>query len=327
MEEHGWEARWRPRQTRRRPRDARRAQGTAGPLCCRRRRCANVRDQGEHAARPGPSPPRAVLLPCVLTRLTTDVPPSARNRDASPAVPCSATTTGASKGLIFRSSSDLALRLRKTLPVSETEFLRTSTSHIPQQRRMYLVAWVFYTLVLVALGTLVRPHQMRLNPAGGMGGGMPAFNPGPVGTAGTSQPKPAPSRAVKKPAASEASEMTRATAVSNEQPENSDQDSGAVGQTSGSGSGRVNLGTGAGLTLVKRVTPTYPRLMEQARMPGTVVLEAIIHRDGSIGDITLKSATNDAFAQAAMEAVKQWRYTPIPYEGIVTVTVNFTLPR
>ena len=208
--------------------------------------------------------------------------------------------------------------------MSETEFLRTSTPHIPQQRRMYLVAWVSYTLVLVALGTLVRPHQMRLNPAGAMRVGMPAFNPGPVGTAGTSQPKPAPSRAVKKQAASE---MTRATAVANEQPENSDQDSGAVGQASGSGSGPVNLGTGAGLTLVKRVTPTYPRLMEQARVPGTVVLEAIIHRDGSIGDITLKSATNDAFAQAAMEAVKQWRYTPIPYEGIVTVTVNFTLPR
>jgi TonB family protein len=192
---------------------------------------------------------------------------------------------------------------------------------------MYLVAWVFYTLVLVALGTFVRPHQMRLNPAGAMRVGMPAFNPGPVGAAGTSQPKPAPSRAVKKPAANEASEMTRATAVSNEQPENSDQGSGAVGQASGSGSGPVNLGTGAGLALVKRVTPTYPRVMEQARMPGTVVLEAIIHRDGSIGDITLKSATNDAFAQAAREAVKQWRYTPIPYEGIVTVTVNFTLPR
>jgi TonB family protein len=193
---------------------------------------------------------------------------------------------------------------------------------------MYLVACVFYTFVLVVLGTL-RPHQVRLNPAGAMRIGMPAFNPGPAGIAGTSQsqPKPAPSRAVKKPAASEASETTRATAVSNEQADNSDQGSGAVGQASGSGSGPVNLGTGAGLTLVKRVTPTYPRLMEQARMPGTVMLEAIIHRDGSIGNITLKSATNDSFAQAAMEAVKQWRYTPIPYEGIVTVTVNFTLPR
>jgi protein TonB len=188
---------------------------------------------------------------------------------------------------------------------------------------MYLVASVFYTLVLVALGALVRPHPLRMNPAGATQVGIAAFNPGPVGTAGTSQPKPAPSQAAKKPAASE---MTRATAVANDQAE-SDQGSGAAGQAIGSGSGPVNLGTGAGLALVKRVTPTYPRVMEQARMPGTVVLEAIIHRDGSIGDITLKSATNDAFAQAAMEAVKQWRYTPIPYEGIVTVTVNFTLQR
>jgi TonB family protein len=199
-----------------------------------------------------------------------------------------------------------------------------STPHIPQRRGMYLVSCVCYTLVLVALGALVRPHQMGVNPAGATRVGIAAFNPGLLRAAGTSQPKRAPSRAVKKLAASE---MTPAAAVSNDQAENSDQDSGAVGQASGSGSGPVNLGTGAGLTLVKRVTPTYPRLMEQARMPGTVVLEAIIHRDGSIGDITLKSATNDAFAQAAMEAVKQWRYTPIPYEGIVTVTVNFTLPR
>lgn len=189
---------------------------------------------------------------------------------------------------------------------------------------MYLVAWVFYPLVLVALGALVGPHQMRMNPAGATQVGIAAFNPGPAGTAGTSQPKPAPSPAVKKAAPSE---MTRATAMSNDQAESSDQGSGVVGQAIGSGSGPVNLGTGAGLTLVKRVTPTYPRVMEQARMPGTVVLEAIIHRDGAIGDITLKSATNDAFAHAAMEAVKQWRYTPIPYEGIVTVTVNFTLPR
>jgi hypothetical protein len=154
---------------------------------------------------------------------------------------------GSAGALIFRSSSDLALRLHETLPVNDTEFLRTSTAHIPQQRRMYLVAYVFYTLVLVALGALVRPHQMRVNPAGATQVGIAAFNPGPVGTAGTSQPKPAPSRAVKKAAASE---MTRAPAVSNDQAENSDQGSGAVGQAIGSGSGPVNLGTGAGLALV-----------------------------------------------------------------------------
>ena len=41
--------------------------------------------------------------------------------------------------------------------------------------------------------------------------------------------------------------------------------------------------------------------------------------------MTVLRSTNDAFAQAAIVAVKQWRYTPIPYEGILTVTVNFTM--
>ena len=77
LEEHGWEARWRPRQARRRPREARRAQGAADPLRCRRRRRADVRGQGQHAARPGPSPPRAVHLARVRRRLTDTAASSA----------------------------------------------------------------------------------------------------------------------------------------------------------------------------------------------------------------------------------------------------------
>jgi len=202
--------------------------------------------------------------------------------------------------------------------------VRTSTPHIPQRRRMYFATWVVYAALLVAMAVFVRPHPSRMNSSGATTQvGIAAFNPGPVGTTGTSQPKPAPTRPLKKASM----EATRATAVSKDQSTQAEQGSGAAGQGAGSGSGPVNLGTGAGLTLVKKVTPTYPRFMEQARMPGSVVLEAIIHRDGSIGDVTMKSSTNDAFAQAAIDAVKQWRYTPIPYEGIVTVTVNFTLPR
>ena len=79
-----------------------------------------------------------------------------------------------------------------------------------------------------------------------------------------------------------------------------------------------------GVTVAAR--PTVPAGLTRVRRVGTVVLDAIIHRDGTIGDITLKSATNDSFAQAAVEAVKQWRYSPVPYEDVVTVTVNFSLP-
>jgi TonB family protein len=102
---------------------------------------------------------------------------------------------------------------------------------------------------------------------------------------------------------------------------------GVAGTAGQSGAGPVRLGAGGNLTLLNKVTPVYPPVMQSVRMPGQVVLDAIIHRDGTIGDVTVLKSTNEAFAQAAIAAVKQWRYTPIPYEGIVTVTVNFTLPQ
>ena len=87
----------------------------------------------------------------------------------------------------------------------------------------------------------------------------------------------------------------------------------------------MRLGSGGSLTLIKKVTPIYPTLMQSARMTGQVVLDAVIHPDGTIGDITVLRATNDAFAQSAIAAVRQWRYTAIGFEGILTVNVNFTL--
>ena len=57
----------------------------------------------------------------------------------------------------------------------------------------------------------------------------------------------------------------------------------------------------------------------------TCRIDAIIHADGTIGDVTLLRSTNEAFTRSAIDAVKQWKYTPIGFEAIVTVTVNFTL--
>ena len=57
------------------------------------------------------------------------------------------------------------------------------------------------------------------------------------------------------------------------------------------------------------------------------MMNAIIHRDGTSGDITVLNSSAPAFEQAAIDAVKQWRYTPLPYEGIVTVTLKFTATR
>jgi periplasmic protein TonB len=89
--------------------------------------------------------------------------------------------------------------------------------------------------------------------------------------------------------------------------------------------GPVRVAPGQGPGLIKRVEPKYPPIAQAARMQGTVVLDAIIHKDGSVGEIKVLRSTNQLFDQATIDALKQWRYTPGPYDVILTVTVNFKM--
>ncbi len=91
---------------------------------------------------------------------------------------------------------------------------------------------------------------------------------------------------------------------------------------------RVSQGVSQGL-LVRRVQPNYPPLARQARIQGTVVLRAVISKDGSIENLTLVSG-HPMLAPAAIDAVKQWKYKPYllngePVEVDTEVLVNFTL--
>jgi protein TonB len=91
---------------------------------------------------------------------------------------------------------------------------------------------------------------------------------------------------------------------------------------------RVSQGVSQGL-LVRRVQPNYPPLARQARIQGTVVLRAVISKDGSIENLTLVSG-HPMLAPAAIDAVKQWKYRPYllngePVEVDTEVLVNFTL--
>jgi TonB family protein len=201
---------------------------------------------------------------------------------------------------------------------------RTTTPTIPPRRRFYSAGLFVNVAVIAALLVLLRPHPVRVAPGGVAEVGIAAFDPGPVGTSG-STPKPAPKPAAPRKVSTRPAD---AAANANQRPAQSDDAGGGSGaQGAGSGSGPVRLGSGEGLTLLNKVTPVYPKMMEAARIQGHVVLEAIIHRDGTIGDVNVLQSTNGQFAQAAVEAVKRWRYSPLPYEGLVTVTVNFTVPR
>ena len=89
--------------------------------------------------------------------------------------------------------------------------------------------------------------------------------------------------------------------------------------------GPVRVSPGQGPGLIKRVEPKYPPIALTARMQGTVILDAVIHKDGSVGEITVLRSANEVFDQAAIDALKQWRYTPSPQDVILTVTVHFKL--
>jgi periplasmic protein TonB len=81
--------------------------------------------------------------------------------------------------------------------------------------------------------------------------------------------------------------------------------------------------------LVRRVQPVYPQLARSARVQGPVVIFAVISKDGSIENLRVVSG-HPLLAQAAKEAVNQWRYRPYilngePIEVETQITVNFVL--
>jgi len=92
---------------------------------------------------------------------------------------------------------------------------------------------------------------------------------------------------------------------------------------------KVSQGISQGL-LVKKVDPVYPRQAMQSRIQGSVQLEAIIAKDGSISSVKVLSG-DAVLAAAAVDAVRRWKYKPYfldgqPIEIQTQITMNFTLP-
>lgn len=92
----------------------------------------------------------------------------------------------------------------------------------------------------------------------------------------------------------------------------------------------VRVGTGVRAPQkIHHVAPKYPELAVRAHVDGVVILEALIAEDGSVRDVKVlrSKALLDA---AAIDAVRQWRFTPTLLNGtpvpvIMTVTVTFNL--
>jgi TonB family protein len=83
--------------------------------------------------------------------------------------------------------------------------------------------------------------------------------------------------------------------------------------------------------LVDKVTPLYPASAKEARVQGTVLLDAWIDKEGAI--YLARVSNDDAYpdlARAAVEAVSKWRYQTTllngnPVDVQTSIAVNFTL--
>jgi len=89
--------------------------------------------------------------------------------------------------------------------------------------------------------------------------------------------------------------------------------------------------SGAGLQLVDRVLPHYPRLAASERLQGEVVLLATIGRDGTVADVRPVSGP-PVLAASAVDAVRQWHFRPYEVDGRAVqvqtnIRVNFALPK
>ena len=81
--------------------------------------------------------------------------------------------------------------------------------------------------------------------------------------------------------------------------------------------------------LFHRVEPQYPPIAKQIHLEGSVILKAIISREGNIERLEVASGPG-VLALAAKEAVRQWKYRPYllngePIEVETEITVNFVL--
>ena len=91
---------------------------------------------------------------------------------------------------------------------------------------------------------------------------------------------------------------------------------------------RISSGVMQG-QLLNKVTPQYPQIAKAARISGKVVLAATISKNGTIEGLHVVSG-HPMLVNAAMDAVKQWRYKPYilngePVEVETTIEVNFNM--
>jgi TonB family protein len=81
---------------------------------------------------------------------------------------------------------------------------------------------------------------------------------------------------------------------------------------------------------IRNVSPVYPPEAQQARLQGSVIIEAVIDAEGNVADTKVLHAVEPSLGAAALDAVRQWKYKPtllngVPVPIIMIVTVKFVM--
>ena len=106
-----------------------------------------------------------------------------------------------------------------------------------------------------------------------------------------------------------------------------------IGDGSIAGTGGGPYRPGSGITppsLVREVKPVYTEEGRRRSVEGDVVMEVVVRADGGIGAVRVMQGLGSGLDQRAIEAVRQWRFTPArrygtPVDVLVEIAVEFRL--
>src|SRR4051812_40386542 len=110
-------------------------------------------------------------------------------------------------------------------------------------------------------------------------------------------------------------------------------DGSGLGRGSGGGTGGGPYRPGSGISapaIVREVKPDYTEEGRRRGLEGDVVLEIVVRSDGTVGNVKLLQGLGAGLDERAVDAVRQWRFTPArrygtPVDVIVEVAMEFKL--
>jgi TonB family protein len=178
----------------------------------------------------------------------------------------------------------------------------------------------------------------------------PRPTPAPPDPVPAQEPEPAPP--IEAPVATSAADDNNQAGIPDDRPASPDQGPGTgggagtgrgtgmgegtgngIGEGTGGGTGGGPYRPGAGITppsLVREVKPDYTEEARQRGLTGEVELEIVVRSDGSVGSVRLVRGLGSGLDQRAIDAVRQWRFTPArrfgtPVDVLVQVAVEFRI--